>query len=123
MAFIGQPVSQVPDGQEQTAGGQQRGWVLLVAGGPRAHRLVAVEHDLVQVLADVVGRDRQVEGVVTPRGAIEVDRPGLLPSRWSPAPLRVGRPSADGRDRTDGTTGTRLLTRRSLMIIAPLACH
>jgi hypothetical protein len=77
VAFVWQPVGQVPDDEEQTAGGQERGLVLLVAGGQRAHRLVPVEQDLVQLLGDVDGRDRQVEGVVAPRGAIEVDRPGL----------------------------------------------
>jgi hypothetical protein len=33
VAFVWQPVGQVPDGEEQMAGGQQRGLVVLIAGG------------------------------------------------------------------------------------------
>ena len=59
------------------AGGQQRGLVLVIAGGQRAYRLVAAEQDRVEFPGDVIGRDRQVQGVVTPGGVVEVDRAGL----------------------------------------------
>ena len=77
VAFVWQPVGQVPDGEVEVAGGQQRGLVLVIAGGQRAYRLVAAEQDRVEFPGDVIGRDRQVQGVVTPGGVVEVDRAGL----------------------------------------------
>ncbi len=58
-------------------GGQQHGLVLVIAGRQWRHRLVAAEQDRVEFLGDVVGRDRQVQGVVAPGGVVEVDRAGL----------------------------------------------